>query len=54
MKTAIIWFILAVVPVLGSLVDYHKNERPKRKQQILKEISTIDTLNLEEKWKKQD
>ena len=51
MKTAIIWFILAAVPVLGSLIDYHKNERPKRKQQIFKEISIIDTLNIENNGK---
>tara|TARA_R110000803_G_scaffold209623_1_gene279643 strand:- start:282 stop:452 length:171 start_codon:yes stop_codon:yes gene_type:complete len=51
MKTAIVWFTLTAVPVLGSLIDYHKNERPKRKQQTFKEISIIDTLNIENNGK---
>jgi len=51
MKTAIVWFILAAVPILGSLVDYHRNERPKKKQQILVKINIIDTLNIENNGK---
>lgn len=51
MKTAFIWFLLTVVPVLGSLIDYHKNERPKKKQQILMEININDTLNIENNGK---
>ena len=51
MKTAFIWFLLTVVPVLGSLIDYHKNERPKKKQQILMETNINDTLNIENNGK---
>jgi hypothetical protein len=29
MKTALIWFALSVVPIVGSLIDYHKNEKHK-------------------------
>ena len=54
MKTAIIWFLLTAVPVLGSLRDYNKNEKPKKKHQISQEININDTLNIEKEWKKQD
>ena len=47
MKTALVWFLLSVIPILGSLIDYHKNERPKKNQQILVEININDTLNIE-------
>tara|TARA_B110000467_G_C18231315_1_gene428873 strand:+ start:801 stop:971 length:171 start_codon:yes stop_codon:yes gene_type:complete len=46
MKTTLIWFLITVVPILGSLIDYHKNERPKRKHKISHEINTNDTLNI--------
>ena len=51
MKTAFIWFLLAAVPVLGSLIDYHKNEKPKRKNKISYEISINDTLNIKNNGK---
>tara|TARA_R110001592_G_scaffold107672_1_gene301212 strand:+ start:836 stop:1006 length:171 start_codon:yes stop_codon:yes gene_type:complete len=51
MRTALVWFLLSAVPILGSLIDYHKNERPKKKQQILLEINTNDTLNIENNGK---
>jgi hypothetical protein len=46
MKTALVWFLISAVPILGSLIDYHKNERPKRKHKISHEINTNDTLNI--------
>tara|TARA_R110000772_G_scaffold11171_7_gene35059 strand:- start:2813 stop:2983 length:171 start_codon:yes stop_codon:yes gene_type:complete len=51
MKTAIIWIALAIVPVFGSLFDYHKNEKPKTKHKISKEISVSDTLNIKNERK---
>jgi hypothetical protein len=51
MKTVLVWFLLSVIPILGSLIDYHKNERPKKKQQILVEININDTLNIEDNGK---
>ena len=51
MKTALVWFLLSAIPILGSLIDYHKNERPKKKQQILIEININDTLNIEDNGK---
>ena len=51
MKTALIWFLLTAIPILGSLIDYHKNEKPKRKHKISYEINTNDTLNIENNGK---
>ena len=51
MRTALVWFLLSAIPILGSLIDYHKNERPKKQQQILVEISINDTLNIENNGK---
>ena len=51
MKTSIIWGLLVSIPILGSLIDYHKNERPKRKHKIFHEINTNDTLNIKNNGK---
>ena len=46
MKTVIVWGLLIAVPIIGSLFDFHKHEKPKRHRQLLQEININDTLNI--------
>jgi len=48
MKTVIVWILLTAVPIIGSLIDFHKHEKPKRQHQIPQEININDTLNIKD------